>query len=84
MPPLLVCNDKPQIRKLQKERESASRKIIHLAAEARQAVRLKNPAMAAFITFEEEMGAIDARVREGDICTCARVQKLAGGWAADY
>lgn len=51
------------MRQLQAKRERASRKIISLAAEAKLVARTTNIAVAAYVTFEEEMGAVDARVR---------------------
>ena len=54
----------PQIRRLQTAREKASRKIISLTTEAKLAARTTNIAVAAYVTFEEEMGAVDARVRK--------------------
>ncbi|CAM9177431.1 unnamed protein product [Ascophyllum nodosum] len=53
---------KRQIRRLQTAREKASRKIISLTTEAKLAARTTNIAVAAYVTFEEEMGAVDARV----------------------
>eukprot|EP00903_Cladosiphon_okamuranus_P006559 g6407.t1 len=51
-----------QIRKLQEKRVKASREIIHLAAEAKLAVKMTNRAVAAYVTFDDEMAAIEARV----------------------
>ncbi|CAM9344276.1 unnamed protein product, partial [Hapterophycus canaliculatus] len=51
-----------QIRQLKERRSKASRQIIHLAAEARMAVRMTNRAEAAYVTFDDEMAAIEARV----------------------
>lgn len=57
-----------QIRQLQAKRSKASREIIHLAAEARLAVKMTNKAVAAYVTFDDEMAAIEARVRRGRHC----------------
>lgn len=51
-----------QIRQLQEKRTKASREIIHLAAEAKLAVAMTNKAVAAYVTFDDEMAAIEARV----------------------
>lgn len=66
-----------KIRKLQDKRAKASRQILHLAAEAKlEAMASSDMVAAGFVTFEEEMGAVDARVsktahtlRVGD-CGC--------------
>ncbi|CAN0060267.1 unnamed protein product, partial [Scytosiphon promiscuus] len=47
---------------LQETRSKASRQIINLAAEARLAVKLTNKAEAAYVTFDDEMAAVEARV----------------------
>lgn len=52
-----------QVRKLQDKRSKQSRQIIHLAAEARLAVAMTNKAVSAYVTFEDEMAAVEARVR---------------------
>lgn len=52
-----------QIPRLRAKRARASRRILQLAAQAKLAARVHNPAYVAFVTFEEEMGVVDARVR---------------------
>lgn len=53
-----------QIRQLQEKRSKASRKIILFAAEAKMAVMMTNEAVAAYVTFDDEMAAVEARVRD--------------------
>ena len=62
-PPFALCFAVVQIRQLQEKRSKASREIIHLAAEAKLAVKMTNKAVAAYVTFDDEMSAIEARVR---------------------
>lgn len=53
-----------QIRQLQETRSKASRQIINFAAEAKMAVMMTNKAVAAYVTFDDEMAAVEARVRD--------------------
>lgn len=54
-----------QIRKLKAKRDTHCREILHLAAKAKLASRMTSSIVpAAFVTFEQEMGAVEARVRQ--------------------
>ena len=59
----------PQIRKLREKRSTASREILHLAAEAKLAAKLESEAVSAYVTFEDEDAAIAARVRPSGAVT---------------
>lgn len=71
-----------QIRQLQEKRTKASREIIHLAAEAKLAVAMNNKAVAAYVTFDDEMAAIEARVGWWGVLPCPLVGRYFGAVVA--